>query len=218
MARKQQYNPANYTFESYAKSNFMSVMAISKDIVFSPAPIKAPLVSGLDSPLHKNAVTCFQVIMRFMDDFPEKGKQRPADLLRILFEEAIDHPQLRDEIYVQLMKQTNENPNQAHNVKGWELLAICARIFLPTEKLSPYLMAHFVNAINNKAQRPQEGALAETALSRLEVTQLGGGRTHIPSMKEIDSMLSGSSLKVDVYLSDGSYRYCLVLFCFVSLF
>lgn len=175
---------------------------ISKDIAYSAAPIKTPLVKGLDASQSKNALSAFTTIMTFMADLPLKG--RPAELLHNLFDKAIDHPLLRDEIYAQLLKQTNEHVNPAHCLKGWELMSLCARVFVPSEKMLPYLVAYLQDAINKKGKQPQEGELAEAVLSCLEVTQLYGSRTHAPSVKQIETMLLAPAIQTDVLLSDGT--------------
>jgi 5-methylcytosine-specific restriction endonuclease McrA len=38
-------------------------------------------------------------------------------------------------LYCQLMKQTNKNPRDSSNEKGWELMALCAGCFLPQDEM-----------------------------------------------------------------------------------
>ncbi len=135
-----------------------------------------------------------------MEDFPDKSR-KPVDTLRDLCAAAIEQPVLADEIYCQVLKQMNQNPKPAHLTKGWELLAICARVFTPTVRLMPYLQAY----LQAGAKGPN-AALAESALDRLLVTQVSGSRTHAPTARDIESILSGSSQKVEVFLSDGSKK------------
>lgn len=49
------------------------------------------------------------------------------------------HPQLRDELYLQIIKQTTSNLNPQSGLYGWQLMAICLTFFPPTLKLYPFL-------------------------------------------------------------------------------
>lgn len=56
------------------------------------------------------------------------------------------YSQLRDELYIQLVKQTTENPNQTSLLLGWELMTICLSFFPPSQKLFPFLTEYiFLN-------------------------------------------------------------------------
>src|SRR5688572_13340851 len=46
---------------------------------------------------------------------------------------------LRDELYIQLCRQTTDNPRRDSLRRGWELMAICLAFFPPSVKFQPYL-------------------------------------------------------------------------------
>ena len=50
-------------------------------------------------------------------------------LLRFALKSCQD---IRDEIYLQLIKQTNANPSNESLIKGWKLILICCSIFPPS--------------------------------------------------------------------------------------
>jgi len=49
------------------------------------------------------------------------------------------YPQLRDELYMQLVKQTTDNPSEASLILGWELITMCLSFFPPSQKMFPFL-------------------------------------------------------------------------------
>ncbi len=65
-------------------------------------------MTKIDVLLSKPAVLCFKNILGYMGD---KVMQYPSMLGREIVEKAIQEPELRDEVYVQLIKQTTSNPN-----------------------------------------------------------------------------------------------------------
>ena len=62
--------------------------------------------------------------------------------------------ELRDEIYLQLMKQTTENPNPRSMMSGWVLLLLCCRTFLPSEEFLPFVHSCFEAATHHRFALP----------------------------------------------------------------
>lgn len=69
----------------------------------------------------------------------------PAAMERVaveICESCRAHAQLRDEVYLQLMKQLSRNPDYTSVTRGQKLLARCIGQFLPSEGLF-YMVAVF---------------------------------------------------------------------------
>lgn len=49
---------------------------------------------------------------------------------------------LRDELYVQLCRQTTENPSRDSLIRGWELLAVCLSFIPPSPTFQPALLGY----------------------------------------------------------------------------
>jgi hypothetical protein len=54
------------------------------------------------------------------------------------------HSHLRDELFLQLIKQTTQNKNKESFLYGWQLLAVCLSFFPPSHKLYP-LLKDYIN-------------------------------------------------------------------------
>jgi hypothetical protein len=72
------------------------------------------------------------------------------------------HPQLRDELYLQIVKQTTANLNKQSFLLGWQLMAICLSFFPPTQKLYPFL-SEYILAHTLKEKKPPNDFDPETA-------------------------------------------------------
>lgn len=107
------------------------------------------------------------------------------------------HAQLRDELFLQLIKQTTSNLNRASCLLGWQLMALCLSFFPPTQKLYPflgeYILAHMETSDNLEHDNTL-GKLARACLRRLERIQVAGAKKGLkaPTIEEI--VLSKSTI------------------------
>ena len=56
--------------------------------------------------------------------------------------QAVANSWLRDELYVQLCRQTTENPKRESLIRGWELMAICLSFVPPSPTFQPALLGY----------------------------------------------------------------------------
>ena len=71
-------------------------------------PIKRPMIITRDKELKKDAVDVFKLLLQFMGDRKTKFKN-PDDVALEITTRAWEKKGLRDEIYVQLCRQTTAN-------------------------------------------------------------------------------------------------------------
>lgn len=101
---------------------------------FRGHPLSNPLTE-LGEGLGVRALESFSLILQHMGDLPEPGGQGGAPLASLQRVVSLGYSVrfLRDEMYMQLLKQTNENPGEASLTRGWELLLGCVHAFLPLD-------------------------------------------------------------------------------------
>jgi len=113
----------------------------------------------------------------------EKGKDRTK-----IGQEIIDNcwevPKLRDELFVQLCKQTTDNTKSTSNELGWQLIIVALNFFPPSQMFFQYLKGYIAR---HTEESGSVADLAEHAFKRLEkISQTGRKRgQQAPTSEEI---------------------------------
>jgi hypothetical protein len=144
-----------------------NIASVNKNggVVWSKKAIKAPIMGTVPKKSHPDALKCFGDIQLYMGDGPKgAGKQGNwVTLMAVL--NACSKPDLVDELYCQLIKQTTKNPNPAADTRGWEILAGCSFVASPSDGfLLPYVLRH---AYKTRLDPTPRGALALRVYQRL---------------------------------------------------
>jgi len=133
----------NYGFDEYAKKNFMEhrrgifrkKIPIENLLCWSKKSIRKPLLKS-SRIYYKDALHCFSLIQRILGDKYSNGK---LDDIQKLVDIGLNNAGIRDEIYCQVCKQLNKNPNFGHIVLGWKLMSVLVIAFPPSRDFEDYL-------------------------------------------------------------------------------
>lgn len=158
------------SIESFAKENierhrkrglFLGKRVSLKSMLeWSRKSIRKPMISSIsDQKLRHESKVMFRFVQRFMRDLPANDDTttpdgRPlttlddADVALHLLTAAAQQPILRDELLVQIARQTTRNPSEESELRGLRLMCACFWYFGPSAKLRPHLDA-FVSAHKN---------------------------------------------------------------------
>ena len=199
---------ALYKLENYAKTyfkqhskGFFSKMSMDEMLSWSEK-IEDSLLKKLNKFYADEAVEAFRSITGYMAD-RKTEKPGAAHAYRML-KVAIGAPEeFRDEIYCQLCKQVNRNPQPSSTVRGWKLFALCTGMFPPSEEFACYLSSFFFRAAETS------GAVAEFAkycLDRLDRTMADGARKKPPTAIEIDAVQERRPITIRVRFLDDTYK------------
>jgi hypothetical protein len=97
---------------------------------------------------------------------------------------------LRDELYLQLIKQTSHNENKLSLSFGWELMSICLSFFPPSQKFYPHLHEYIECHMNGEYDSVQceLSKYAQACMKRLERIQSTGAKKGLkkPTPDEIE--------------------------------
>ncbi|CAL4096762.1 unnamed protein product, partial [Meganyctiphanes norvegica] len=168
-------------------------------ISWTKDPIKKPMLATLDKGIRNQACDMFKLVQIYMSDRkPKPGMTLNSVGLEIV-QMAYSTQGLRDEVYVQIIRQTTENHKRDSLRRGWELLAICLAFFPPSEKFSPFLASYisrhcdpaYCTMFPDVAKWPihiQVAHYAGVCSKRLERTSVNAKRQRLrkPTLEEID--------------------------------
>ncbi|XP_072007137.1 rho GTPase-activating protein 39 isoform X1 [Engystomops pustulosus] len=130
-------NWASKHFNKHTQGLFRRKVSIANMLAWSSESIKKPMIMTNDRNVKKEACEIFRLIQMYMGDRKSK-----ADQLSVALEIATkgwSMQGLRDELYIQLCRQTTENFRYESLARGWELMTICLAFFPPTPKFHSYL-------------------------------------------------------------------------------
>ncbi len=187
------------------------------------------MMRELPAALHKPAVDIFKVLLNYIlapagakepwADIQEVSARTPAAtgclcsaivivILQVL-KRGILRPELRDEIFNQVMRQTDDAPAEVSS-RAWEWMAWCVGTFVPSLTLQPYLAVYlFSNA--HRPDRPQVRVWAAYCLRRLEravmISNIKGNRSLYrviqPSVHELQLVKQMRNVTVQVTTPDA---------------
>merc|ERR1719272_2407149 len=103
-------------------------------------PIHYPLTRELTPEAVKEAVKQFKNIMGYMRD---RNMQYHNGLIHEVLSTGLRMPELRAELYFQVMKQLVDNPDETSRGRGWEVMGLMLMTFPPPETFENHLCMFF---------------------------------------------------------------------------
>ncbi|GMI17925.1 hypothetical protein TrLO_g10564 [Triparma laevis f. longispina] len=145
----------------------------------------------------KQAVNIHRCLLGYMG---EKQMSFPATLAHDILTKGLEGPLLRDEIYMQLLKQLSHNPKAESIAKGWQLMCMCVSTFPPSEDFDKFLLNFILSKVEG------HGAVrnyAKYALRTLEGMLTSGASGFVPSVEEIQAYKERPPVLATIELVDG---------------
>ena len=128
------------------------------------------------------------------------------ELIQKLLHQGLKRPELRDELYMQLIKQTRGAPSPASAARAWQVFFAVAACMPPGREFTG-LVSEYVHAASRDEGEPEEVcALAARTWAALKRTTKAGQRRTLPEMGEIDALLKGAKASTVVYFLDETFE------------
>ncbi|RWS16413.1 rho GTPase-activating protein 39-like protein [Dinothrombium tinctorium] len=123
-------------------------------LIWTKNSIKQPMIAtimNIGGGMKQEAILCFKLIQEWCgdrhmersagDEELSEEEQRLAIANELIAKGVNKGVCLRDEIYVQLCRQTTENPSEESCRRGLMLISLCLFYFGPSSKFAPYLLS-----------------------------------------------------------------------------
>ncbi|XP_051947947.1 rho GTPase-activating protein 39-like isoform X2 [Xyrauchen texanus] len=128
---------ASKNLNQHTQGLFRRRVSIANMLSWNRGSIKKPMLITSDQAVKKESCEMYKLVQAYMGDRPARLDKRHAALQVVT--KCWGMQGLRDELYVQLVRQTTDNLNLRSLEAGWELMAISLTIFSPSPKFRRYL-------------------------------------------------------------------------------
>ncbi|XP_032680440.1 uncharacterized protein LOC116848445 isoform X3 [Odontomachus brunneus] len=120
---------------------FRKKFSVRDILSWSKDPIPQPMLAMVDGEklLKREACNLFRLVQVYMGDRKANVGMTLDGVAMDIVNTAFSKPPLRDELYVQICRQTTENPRKESLRRGWELMAVCLAFVPPSATFEPYL-------------------------------------------------------------------------------
>ncbi|KAK2533274.1 Plekhh1 [Columba livia] len=133
-----------------------------------------------------------------------------VSLAQTALQVCLTHTELQNEIYCQLVKQTSCRQPQNHSfIQCWQLLALCAPLFLPQHHFLWYVKQHLQRHADPRSEIGKYATYCQRSVDRTVQT---GEREAKPSRMEIVSILLRNPyhhslpFSIPVHFMNGTYQ------------
>ena len=210
----------------------MSIICLQDPIPTSLLKVSSDLVS--------RSIKLFQTILKYMGIDPSDkitllSIEDRVELVGKIYKHTLKRPELRDELFIQISKQTRNNPDGyvllRHNLyfvayltcpfwnvslscffhriclaKAWELMYLCASSMPPNKDISVYLSEYIHTIAHGGNTDPDIRVLALNTLNALKRSMKAGPRLSVPVREEIEGLLTGRKLTTIVFFLDETFE------------
>ncbi|KAG1153045.1 hypothetical protein G6F37_000068 [Rhizopus arrhizus] len=180
-----------FAIDGYAKKYFAThkkglfkrtVVPMNEMLQWTKDSIRQPLL--ISNKNKTDALKCFKILQILMHDRPKPKNYDCMENFQYLLGCGITKGQMRDEIYVQICRQLNNNPKRQSIRKGWEILSVVCLTFPPSKDLESYLY-DFVKRYHSVKEN-QLDVFSSYVTSKLERICSKGARGKVLSIAEIE--------------------------------
>ncbi|CAL9076791.1 unnamed protein product [Musa acuminata var. zebrina] len=179
-------------------------------LCFQKDPIPTSLLK-IDNDLVSRSIKLFLLILKYMgidssDKITPLSVEECTELVAKIYKHCLKRSELRDELFVQISKQTRNNPDRDSLIKSWELMYLCASAMPPSKDIGAYLSEYIHYVAHGTNNEPEVHVLALNTLNALKHSVKAGPRLTIPTHEEIEALLTGKKLTTIVFFLDETFE------------
>jgi len=204
IAKQARFDVKNFpnlrTADDFARGAVLNKTKIKENFLsFQPMVIPKSL-TDLNRENNKVALQIHKDLLGYMGD---KQLPFPAMLAQDILRKGYEFKAIRDEIYMQIIKQLTNNPRPESVAKGWQVMCMCVGTFPPSPDFENFLLHYIIE----KRDRGRGAVIdyARYCLRTLEaMLNSGDGTGFVPSVEEILAYKERPPILATIYLVDGN--------------
>eukprot|EP01038_Epipyxis_sp_PR26KG_P006281 gene6281-8649_t len=204
IAKQARFDIKNFqnlrTADDFARGAILNKSKIKEQfLTFQPNVIPKSL-TDLNKDSNKLALQIHKDLLGYMGD---KQLPFPAMLAQDILRKGYEYKPIRDEIYLQIIKQLTNNPRPESVAKGWQVMCMCVGTFPPSQDFENFLLHYIIE----KRDRGRGAVIdyARYCLRTLEaMLNSGDGTGFVPSVEEILAYKERPPILATIYLVDGN--------------
>eukprot|EP00968_Pinguiococcus_pyrenoidosus_P001894 scaffold94_cov254-Pinguiococcus_pyrenoidosus.AAC.8 len=203
IAQHSRYQFQNYgrlrSPDEYARGVLLHKTRAKQNMLKFQTTLVCRSLTELDKEKNRLALQINKSILGYMG---EKQMSFPAMLAQNILQKGLDDAELRDEIYLQVLKQLVDNPHLLSVSKGWQLLCMSATTFPPSVEFELYLINFVINHLDDKATPIRQYArFVSRTLDGMLVTGPSG---FVPTVEEIQAYKERPPILATIEIVDGT--------------
>ncbi|XP_053104105.1 rho GTPase-activating protein 39-like isoform X1 [Hemicordylus capensis] len=137
---------ASKNLNMHTQGIFRRRLSIANMLSWNGGSIKKPMLITSNHTIKKEACEIFKLVQIYMGDRQARMDRDHVALITVTKCWSIQG--LRDELYIQLIRQTTDNMGYRSLAWGWELMAISLAFFSPSPKFQSYLEGYIYRHLN----------------------------------------------------------------------
>ena len=179
---------------SRKKFDIFKKMEYSHDLLY-------PLTK-LQGEIKSVGIKVFRLIYKICED--RRRPMLPYYKVRKLIQVLLTSPsEVKDEFYLQMIKQLRSNPYNHNNLNEWVLFAIVAGFLTPSEGcLFPLLK--YIHNVYESSHNQEARSWAAYTMRRLHMTQRNGERSVLPCLEEIRAIQHRRQVGMEIFYLNGA--------------
>uniref|UniRef100_A0A674H8H5 Rho GTPase-activating protein 39 n=1 Tax=Taeniopygia guttata TaxID=59729 RepID=A0A674H8H5_TAEGU len=144
---------ASKNLNMHTQGIFRRRISISNMLSWNGGSIKKPMLITSNRTIKKEACEMFKLVQSYMGDRQTRMDRNHVALVTVT--KCWSMQGLRDELYIQLIRQTTDNVCYRSLAWGWELMAISLAFFSPSPKFQSYLEGYIYRHLDSDKKTHQ---------------------------------------------------------------
>ena len=170
-------------FSSAQESAAAPVLPIDQMLRYQSDPLPVPLLKSSTS-FHAQSLEMFQHILQLTSEEQLVSNQLLQTLQKLL-QWGLESTEMRDELYMQIFKQTRGDMNDGTRRKTWKAFHVIA-LTMPPSNVYSNLLTHYVQRVCREDQEIESiKEISNLIWNALKKSVRSGPRKTVPSLEEI---------------------------------